>query len=127
MYARAGDLTVSDVEDLLSCYKKLVLQYVSLSKGIGVKPETHHTSEPVKQLVEAKDLPKNSDNEETNQVSTVETQLSTEPLEESMDLVERAESSESEAVDSGTGGTDQENSPDGFVTGNIASEKSEDA
>ncbi|XP_078164519.1 vacuolar protein sorting-associated protein 9A-like [Carex rostrata] len=127
LYACAGDLTVSDVEDLLSCYKRLVLQYVSLSKGIGVEPETHHTSEPVKQLVEAKDLPKNSDNEETNQVSTVETQLSTEPLEESMDLVERAESSESEAVDSSTGGTDEENSPDGFVTGNIASEKSEDA
>ncbi|KAF3332482.1 Vacuolar protein sorting-associated protein 9A [Carex littledalei] len=127
LYARASDLTISDVEDLLSCYKRLVLQYVSLSKGIGVKPETHHTREPVKQLVEAKDLLKNSDDEETNQVSTVETQLSTEPLEEPVDLIKRAESSESEAVDSSTGGTDRENSPDGIVTGNVVSEKSEDA
>ncbi|KAJ3674154.1 hypothetical protein LUZ60_006146 [Juncus effusus] len=37
LYARAGDLTVSDVEELLGCYKRLVLQYVSLSKGIGGK------------------------------------------------------------------------------------------
>ncbi|CAN6466966.1 unnamed protein product [Victoria cruziana] len=35
LYARAGDLTVEDVEALLGSYKLLVLKYVSLSKGIG--------------------------------------------------------------------------------------------
>lgn len=127
MYARAGDLTVSDVEDLLSCYKRLVLQYISLSKGIGVKPETHHKIEPAKQLVEAKDLPKNIDNEETSQVSTAGTELSTEPIEETMNLSKRAKSSESEIIDSSTGGTDLENSPDDLVTANVVSNKNEDA
>ncbi|XP_073135210.1 vacuolar protein sorting-associated protein 9A-like [Henckelia pumila] len=36
LYARAGDLTVSDVEDLLNNYKQLVLKYVCLAKGLGV-------------------------------------------------------------------------------------------
>lgn len=36
LYSRAGDLTVGDVEDLLDSYKKLVLKYVSLAKGLGV-------------------------------------------------------------------------------------------
>jgi len=35
LYASAGDLTIKDVETLLDNYKKLVLKYVSLSKGIG--------------------------------------------------------------------------------------------
>lgn len=36
LYANAGDLTVDDVESLLSCYKKLVLKYVCLTKGMGI-------------------------------------------------------------------------------------------
>ncbi|KAK8941182.1 Vacuolar protein sorting-associated protein 9A [Platanthera zijinensis] len=36
LYANVGDLTVDDVESLLSCYKKLVLKYVCLSKGMGI-------------------------------------------------------------------------------------------
>lgn len=36
LYARTGDLTVSDVEDLLNNYKQLVLKYVCLAKGLGV-------------------------------------------------------------------------------------------
>lgn len=36
LYSQAGDLTVSDVEDLLSNYKQLVSKYVSLAKGLGV-------------------------------------------------------------------------------------------
>jgi Rab5 GDP/GTP exchange factor len=126
LYAHAGDLTVSDVEGLLSCYKRLVLQYISLSKGIGVRTETHHASEPVKQLVERKDLPKNADNEEPNQVSIVETRLSIEPIEESTHLSKRAEISEREVVDSSKGDTNPENNTDDLVTGIVVSRKSED-
>ncbi|KAJ6827772.1 vacuolar protein sorting-associated protein 9A-like isoform X1 [Iris pallida] len=36
LYARAGDLTIEDVETLLSSYKQLVLKYASLSKGMGI-------------------------------------------------------------------------------------------
>jgi len=42
LFASVGDLTVSDVEDLLNNYKQLVFKYVSLSKGLGVSP----TSQP---------------------------------------------------------------------------------
>ncbi|KZV33056.1 vacuolar protein sorting-associated protein 9A-like [Dorcoceras hygrometricum] len=35
-FAVAGDLTVSDVENLLNNYKQLVLKYVCLAKGLGV-------------------------------------------------------------------------------------------
>ncbi|GFQ07096.1 vacuolar protein sorting-associated protein 9a [Phtheirospermum japonicum] len=37
LYSEAGDLTVSDVEDLLGNYKQLVFKYVCLAKGLGVK------------------------------------------------------------------------------------------
>uniref|UniRef100_A0A0A9CP25 Uncharacterized protein n=1 Tax=Arundo donax TaxID=35708 RepID=A0A0A9CP25_ARUDO len=40
LFARAGDLTVGDVEGLLNSYKQLVLRYVALSQGMGVSPET---------------------------------------------------------------------------------------
>lgn len=36
LYAKSGDLTISDVEELLNNYKQLVLKYVCLSKGMGV-------------------------------------------------------------------------------------------
>ncbi|XP_050214335.1 vacuolar protein sorting-associated protein 9A-like isoform X1 [Mercurialis annua] len=35
LFAHAGDLTINDVEDLLSNYKQLVFKYVCLSKGLG--------------------------------------------------------------------------------------------
>lgn len=35
LFARVGDLTVNDVEDLLNNYKKLVFKYVCLWKGLG--------------------------------------------------------------------------------------------
>lgn len=35
LFARVGDLTVSDVEDLLNNYKQLVFKYACLSKGLG--------------------------------------------------------------------------------------------
>ncbi|GER40962.1 vacuolar sorting protein 9 domain [Striga asiatica] len=37
LYSEAGDLAVGDVEDLLSHYKRLVLKYVCLAKGLGEK------------------------------------------------------------------------------------------
>ncbi|KAM0921518.1 hypothetical protein ACQ4PT_006806 [Festuca glaucescens] len=40
LFARAGDLTVADVDTLLNSYKQLVLRYVALSQGMGVTPET---------------------------------------------------------------------------------------
>ncbi|XP_022851243.1 vacuolar protein sorting-associated protein 9A-like isoform X2 [Olea europaea var. sylvestris] len=36
LYSQAGDLTASDVEDLLNNYKQLVFKYVCLAKGLGV-------------------------------------------------------------------------------------------
>ncbi|XP_074378813.1 vacuolar protein sorting-associated protein 9A-like isoform X2 [Apium graveolens] len=43
LYAKSGDLTISDVEELLNNYKQLVFKYVCLSKGMGV-PVTPPTS-----------------------------------------------------------------------------------
>ncbi|XP_062216134.1 vacuolar protein sorting-associated protein 9A-like [Phragmites australis] len=40
IFARAGDLTVADVENLLNSYKQLVLRYAALLQGMGVSPET---------------------------------------------------------------------------------------
>ncbi|KAI3464446.1 hypothetical protein Pfo_021109 [Paulownia fortunei] len=36
LYSQAGDLTVGDVEDLLTNYKQLLFKYVCLAKGLGV-------------------------------------------------------------------------------------------
>ncbi|XP_028757452.1 vacuolar protein sorting-associated protein 9A isoform X2 [Neltuma alba] len=57
LFARAGDLTVSDVEGLLNNYKQLVIKYVCLSKGLGVSPTSHPPSDTqinVQNLVETK-------------------------------------------------------------------------
>lgn len=40
LFARAGDLTIADVESLLNSYKQLVVRYVALAQGKGVNPET---------------------------------------------------------------------------------------
>ncbi|XP_042393214.1 vacuolar protein sorting-associated protein 9A-like [Zingiber officinale] len=40
LFANAGDLTIQDVHSLLNCYKKLVLKYVALSKGMGIHKES---------------------------------------------------------------------------------------
>ncbi|XP_020698915.1 vacuolar protein sorting-associated protein 9A [Dendrobium catenatum] len=55
LYANAGDLTVDDVESLLSCYKKLVLKYVCLSKGMGISAP--YIGEPNSQLDEKLENP----------------------------------------------------------------------
>ncbi|KAF8683609.1 hypothetical protein HU200_044530 [Digitaria exilis] len=40
LFARAGDLTIADVESLLNSYKQLVVRYVALAQGKGVSPES---------------------------------------------------------------------------------------
>ncbi|KAK1441465.1 hypothetical protein QVD17_07374 [Tagetes erecta] len=48
LHAEAGDLTVGDVEDLLTGYKQLVFKYVCLAKGMGVgvvQPENQTSGE----------------------------------------------------------------------------------
>lgn len=55
LYSQAGDLTVSDVEELLNNYKQLVFKYVCLSKGTGVAApsppfSTQHGGENVKEM-----------------------------------------------------------------------------
>lgn len=44
LYAQAGDLTISDIEELLSNYKQLVLKYVCLSKGVGISSSAPSSS-----------------------------------------------------------------------------------
>ncbi|KAF7816913.1 vacuolar protein sorting-associated protein 9A-like [Senna tora] len=46
LFARVGDMTISDVEDLLNNYKQLVFNYVCLSKGLDVSPTFHLPSNP---------------------------------------------------------------------------------
>jgi len=40
LYANAGDLTVDDVYNLLDCYKRLVLMYVTQSQGMAIDETT---------------------------------------------------------------------------------------
>ncbi|XP_021748360.1 vacuolar protein sorting-associated protein 9A-like isoform X1 [Chenopodium quinoa] len=44
VFASVGDLTLRDVEDLLSNYKQLVFKYVCLAKGKGVAPSLSTSS-----------------------------------------------------------------------------------
>lgn len=50
LFSQAGDLTVSNVEELLDNYKQLVFRYVCLSKGMGISipspplSNSHHQS-----------------------------------------------------------------------------------
>ncbi|KAI4388054.1 hypothetical protein MLD38_000425 [Melastoma candidum] len=44
LFAQAGDLTVGDVEDLLSSYKQIAFKYICLSKGLGETATTSHPS-----------------------------------------------------------------------------------
>ncbi|KAK6246130.1 VPS9 domain - like 2 [Theobroma cacao] len=69
LFAHAGDLTISDVEDLLNNYKQLVFKYVSLLKGSGGGSATfpssgslaqaHHLVETVKESAENRVLEQN--------------------------------------------------------------------
>ncbi|KAG9451102.1 hypothetical protein H6P81_011067 [Aristolochia fimbriata] len=43
LYAQVGDLTLKDVEALLNSYKQLVLKYVSLAKGLGLRSQVGAT------------------------------------------------------------------------------------
>ncbi|XP_021285190.1 vacuolar protein sorting-associated protein 9A-like [Herrania umbratica] len=69
LFAHAGDLTISDVEDLLNNYKQLVFKYICLLKGSGGGSATfpssgslaqvHHHVETVKESAENRVLEQN--------------------------------------------------------------------
>ncbi|XP_052149117.1 vacuolar protein sorting-associated protein 9A [Oryza glaberrima] len=63
LFARSGDLTVADVENLLNSYKQLVLKYVALSQGMGINLENPpvQSMQTVSDLVESEE-PKNVKN-----------------------------------------------------------------
>lgn len=107
LYSQAGDLTVGDVEDLLSNYKQLVFKYVCLAKGLGVtipSPSLSHSevqnveqpevaNEPEKVVTEAQ-----RDENMQNEISKV----SSDSGEESVTGLENSETKmpEEAAVDS---------------------------
>ncbi|CAK9170822.1 unnamed protein product [Ilex paraguariensis] len=59
LYSQTGDLTISDVEDLLNYYKQLAFKYICISKGLGVatpsparsisQSQTQHHAETVEE------------------------------------------------------------------------------
>ncbi|CAA7405940.1 unnamed protein product [Spirodela intermedia] len=87
LYARAGDLTVPDVESLLSSYKQLVLKYVSLSKAM-------HITNPSIPLL----LTQGKDSESKKEGETLEKSSSPEP-----EVPEAGSSSEDPFVDQSVG------------------------
>ncbi|KAL6504911.1 hypothetical protein OROHE_023669 [Orobanche hederae] len=60
LYSQAGDLTVGDVEDLLSNYKQLVFKYVSLAKGLGANTQSPSPSDTQTQKLEQPGIAKDS-------------------------------------------------------------------
>ncbi|XP_058190878.1 vacuolar protein sorting-associated protein 9A-like isoform X1 [Rhododendron vialii] len=72
LFSQAGDLTVSNVEELLDNYKQLVFRYVCLSKGMGISipspplSNSHHQSELIaKNANESEDTRAEESNYET--------------------------------------------------------------
>lgn len=72
LFSQAGDLTVSNVEELLDNYKQLVFRYVCLSKGMGISipspplTNSHHQSGLVAENVkESEDTEAEGSNYET--------------------------------------------------------------
>ncbi|KAG8633027.1 vacuolar protein sorting-associated protein 9A isoform X2 [Manihot esculenta] len=63
LFAHTGDLTISDVEDLLNNYKQLVFKYVCLSKGLGgALPPCHPSNSQVHRPHEAETAKERQDN-----------------------------------------------------------------
>jgi Rab5 GDP/GTP exchange factor len=73
LFARAGDLTIADVENLLNSYRQIVLRYVALAQGMGVNLETTHVqseqtaSELVVSGIPEKDVDSVVNNNETSE------------------------------------------------------------
>nr|XP_010926433.2 vacuolar protein sorting-associated protein 9A [Elaeis guineensis] len=102
LFARAGDLTVDDVESLLNCYKQLVLRYVALSKGMGISNES---------------LPATSEQTPAKAETTGEPEdvAETEMNNERVDIISGSNDSSSENMISGTDGTETKKDPDDSV------------
>ncbi|XP_062210677.1 vacuolar protein sorting-associated protein 9A-like isoform X2 [Phragmites australis] len=106
LFARAGDLTVADVENLLNSYKQLVLRYVALSQGMGLSPETTvaQTMQLASDLVVSEE-PENvpsvvNNNENSEGISKTSDDVTSENLHsEVVDTVGSEEISQQTAVD----------------------------
>ncbi|TVU47656.1 hypothetical protein EJB05_07262 [Eragrostis curvula] len=72
LFARAGDLTVADVENLMNSYKQLVLRYVALSQGMGVNPETApvQSEQTASELTVPEEIEKNVESVVNNKVDS---------------------------------------------------------
>ncbi|OWM90194.1 vacuolar protein sorting-associated protein 9A-like isoform X1 [Punica granatum] len=92
-FAHAGDLTINEVEDLLTNYKQIVLKYICLSKGMGgpvSSPNSHKqamdhaetVNEHVETVKEAVDTGKAEMNEESESSSAEQTADKPFPFEE---------------------------------------------
>ncbi|KAK4490091.1 hypothetical protein RD792_000747 [Penstemon davidsonii] len=91
LYSQAGDLTVGDVEDLLSNYKQLVFKYVCLARGLGVTIPSPSIGQNSEQPNIAKESEKESE-------ATVNDNKQKEDIPSKVveDLVEGSESTKSE-------------------------------
>ncbi|XP_011074894.1 vacuolar protein sorting-associated protein 9A isoform X2 [Sesamum indicum] len=85
LYSQAGDLTVGDVEDLLSNYKQLVFRYVCLAKGMGVSPPSLSSSnthnEQTQVAIDSEEIKETDPNDETRKdISSTDADKSIEGL-----------------------------------------------
>ncbi|GAB2271972.1 Vacuolar protein sorting-associated protein 9A, variant 2 [Dionaea muscipula] len=70
LFANVADLTVRDVEDLLSNYKKLVFKYICLSKGLGLDTpsQSHLLASSTRAQIQAEETPKGSEDDNNKTV-----------------------------------------------------------
>lgn len=106
LFARAGDLTVDDVENLLNCYKQLVLRYVALSKGMGIGSEslpasTKQTPAKPETTQEPEDLAETEMNDEKVDIISGRNESSSENLFSGMDITETKKDTDDSAAYSG--------------------------
>ncbi|KAJ1297846.1 hypothetical protein BS78_01G409000 [Paspalum vaginatum] len=102
LFARAGDLTIADVESLLNSYKQLVLRYVALAQGMGVSPETTlaQSSQPPSDLVGSEEPENVNDNEKSEGISkTSDDVISENDRPEALDIKTSEKMTQKTAVD----------------------------
>ncbi|TQD70670.1 hypothetical protein C1H46_043800 [Malus baccata] len=110
LFANVGDLTISDVEDLLNNYKQLAFKYVCLSNGLGVTApslpsynshtEFHQHTETAKQQELSRAIEPND--ETSNDTDTTDDALKKEPLIDDENLESRLSQDQEVSPQSGT-------------------------
>ncbi|KAK6939807.1 RABX5, catalytic core helical domain [Dillenia turbinata] len=95
-FARSGDLTVNDVEDLLNNYKQLVFKFICVSKGLGLPTSSPPLSQSQSQAEGQKETTEPSEN---NVVAVENTSTHAECPRET---AETSESTEVAVEDAGT-------------------------